>query len=236
MVHPVIVDLPAEPLWRRWWWMQRAMPKILKNGKFDLLFTVTEIGTLHPPCPHIVMCRNLNIFAPLGSLNGHRLLKQLRYRLFREPLAYLTLLRADRIVFVSRAFLRQVTRQLHLNSSKTCVIYHGVNPIFFTRSKEYLIHYGADPAHVYIAPLTTDVDFFSTQTANLRNMKALLKEEIGIQSPLVLLYVGRLIPEKGVSYLLEAYRRLILAGLKVALVLVGEGPMETRLLKFCSVN
>jgi glycosyltransferase involved in cell wall biosynthesis len=105
-----------------------------------------------------------------------------------------------------------------------------------TRSKEYLIHYGANADHVYIAPLTVDVDFFSDQVSALRNARPMIKGEIGIRSPLVILYVGRLIPEKGVTYLLKAYHNLVLSGLKAALIMVGEGPLEPELRKFCAEN
>ena len=103
-----------------------------------------------------------------------------------------------------------------------------------TRSKEYLVHYGAAPDHIHIAPLTVEVDWFLDQTASLQKARGSLKEKMGIQAPLVLLYVGRLIPEKGVGVLLEAYQRLILLGSKAALVIVGEGPQEKELRRFCS--
>lgn len=132
-VHPLILDLRATPLLYRWWYIQRNLPKLLRQRRFGLLLTVNEIGTLWSPCPHVVLVRNLNIYAPLVALSNWRdRMRLLIYRIAREPLAYLTLRRADRIVFVSRSFCRQVTEQLHLEPSKARVVYHGVNPIFST--------------------------------------------------------------------------------------------------------
>ncbi len=134
-MHVVVLDLRASPLWRRWWFAQTKIPQMLREGKrFDLLFTVTEIGCLRAPVPHVVMGRNPNIYAPLSVYPrwGQRL-RLVRYRAVRWPMAYLTLRSADRVVFVSEAFRNQVLVQLRLPREKTRVVYHGLNPIFSGR-------------------------------------------------------------------------------------------------------
>ena len=135
-VSSIIVDVPAIPL-KRWWFTQTKIPQILKEGKFDLLFTVTEIGCFRAPVPHVVMVRNFNIYAPLSIFpKWDQRLRLLSYRALRWPMAYLTLWSADRIVFVSNSFREQVLTQLHLPVEKTRVVYHGLNPMFFERNPD----------------------------------------------------------------------------------------------------
>lgn len=48
-------------------------------------------------------------------------------------------------------------------------------------------------------------------------------------APLELLFVGRLVPEKGIDVLLDAVHRVRLAGIEVRLRIVGSGPLEAQL-------
>lgn len=130
-VQPAVVDLPATPLLLRWRYVQRKVPNLLQIDHFDLLFTPTEIGAVRPPCPHVAMVRNLNIYAPLSTIPDARARWNiLGHRITREPLAYLTLSKADRLVFVSEASRQQVIRQLRLDRSKARVVHHGVSTTF----------------------------------------------------------------------------------------------------------
>ncbi|MGY4706897.1 glycosyltransferase family 4 protein [Candidatus Bipolaricaulota sp. J31] len=136
-IFVIDLDLPDTPLWRRWWFVQKKIPRILKEGKFSLLFTTTEIGAIKVSVPHVVLVRNLNIYAPYFIYSRwDQRLKLLGYQAARQPLAYLTLRSADRIVFVSEAFRNQVVTQFRLPMEKTRVVYHGINPVFINSAAD----------------------------------------------------------------------------------------------------
>lgn len=132
-IYAITPDLPAEPLFRRFWYLQTAVPRLLRGGGFDLLFSTAEFSPLHTPCPLVVAAHNLKLYAPLRVFpHIHQRLQLILRRLLRQPFVYRTLRRADRVVFVSEALRREVITQMRLNVEKTRVIYHGVSHAFFS--------------------------------------------------------------------------------------------------------
>jgi len=128
-------DLSAGDPLRRIWFQQIAMRKLIRRKGFDLLFSISETGTINPPCPHVVLARNLKIYASVSSFASvAQQLKLVAFRLTREPVAFLSCRGADRVVFVSHHFRDHVVRQLQLDPAKTRVVYHGVSPEFGIRA------------------------------------------------------------------------------------------------------
>jgi len=133
--YPLVVSLQATPLIYRWWYLQTEVPRILRDGLFHMLFTVAEIGTVNAPCPSVVLVRNNVFFAKKSAFSPFQRLQLVAYRAIRQPFVYLTLYRADRLVFVSDAFRQEVTKQKRrLSQAKTCVIHHGISPDFNANS------------------------------------------------------------------------------------------------------
>jgi glycosyltransferase involved in cell wall biosynthesis len=127
----VPVEVEGGALLRRWRWQQMHVPRLVRRGGYDLLFTVVELGCLFPGCPHVVLCRNPNFYAALREVPGWRPRAKLAlYRATRQPLVFLTLRRADRVAFVSDSFRRQVLGQLPLRADRARVVHHGLSPIF----------------------------------------------------------------------------------------------------------
>lgn len=87
--------------------------------------------------------------------------------------------------------------------------------------KNYLIDLEAKEDRIYIAPNAVDSHFFTSQAQYYRQQKAVWKEKLGIEG-CVILYVGRLIDEKGIPELLEAFTKLS-GNRQVTLVIVGNG-------------
>jgi glycosyltransferase involved in cell wall biosynthesis len=87
--------------------------------------------------------------------------------------------------------------------------------------KNYLIDLGAKEDRIYIAPNAVDSNFFTCETQRYRQQKTRWKEKLGIKGS-VILYVGRLIDEKGIPELLEAFTK-ISGNKQVTLVIVGNG-------------
>jgi len=94
---------------------------------------------------------------------------------------------------------------------------------------EYLIHYGGKVKDIFYFPNTSDVDFFIEESNKYRGEKNELKKELGIKSKYIVLYVGRLVEEKGLFTLLGAFKEIKNNYDNVTLLIVGEGQLRNDL-------
>jgi 1,2-diacylglycerol 3-alpha-glucosyltransferase len=96
---------------------------------------------------------------------------------------------------------------------------------------EYLCLLGAAAESILTAPNAVDNAFFATQAEAVKSKPVAFREKFGLP-PRFLLWVGRLVPEKGVFDLLEAYAKLD-AGLRseVGLVFAGDGASREELMQ-----
>ncbi|MEM2179019.1 MAG: glycosyltransferase family 4 protein [Candidatus Methanomethylicaceae archaeon] len=60
-------------------------------------------------------------------------------------------------------------------------------------------------------------------------LKKDLKEKLGIEDKIVILYIGRLIQQKGLECLIKAFARVLQENLQIFLIIVGEGPLKNTL-------
>jgi glycosyltransferase involved in cell wall biosynthesis len=90
-------------------------------------------------------------------------------------------------------------------------------------SQEYVRNYGAPEGKIFVAPNAVDVEFFRNRAAKAREKKADLRRALNLPARFFL-FAGRLVREKGVFDLLEAYGTLA-AELRseIGLVFAGEG-------------
>jgi len=87
---------------------------------------------------------------------------------------------------------------------------------------------GVPEEKLFLAPYAVDNDFFQQQRAALQPRRGELRRQLGLpDEALLLLYAGRLVPQKRPGDLLAAVARLDDA--RVWLALVGEGPERGRL-------
>jgi glycosyltransferase involved in cell wall biosynthesis len=88
---------------------------------------------------------------------------------------------------------------------------------------EYLRLLGAPEEKIFAAPDAVDNAFFAAQAEEAKRQPAAFREKLGLPRRFIL-FVGRLVPEKGVFELLEAYAKLE-GGLRaeVGLMFVGDG-------------
>ncbi len=91
---------------------------------------------------------------------------------------------------------------------------------------EYLIHYGAKAKDIYYFPNTSDIDFFTDKSNKYRKKKNEVKQELGIKSKYIVLYVGRLSEEKGLPTLLKAFKEIKSSYDDITLVIIGEGQLR----------
>jgi glycosyltransferase involved in cell wall biosynthesis len=85
-------------------------------------------------------------------------------------------------------------------------------------------HYNVDSSKVRIVPNGVDTEKYQP----VEN-QAQLKLEFGFGEAPVVLFVGSLIPRKGVPFLVEAAKQIIKTQADTRFVLVGDGPLKTQL-------
>lgn len=98
---------------------------------------------------------------------------------------------------------------------------------------EYLIDLGAPEEKVWIAPDAVDNYYFTEMSEKAEKRINEFKEKKGYPKK-VLLYVGRLIKEKGVLDLLKAFEKISDKKRNLGLVLVGKGGEEENYKNFCA--
>jgi glycosyltransferase involved in cell wall biosynthesis len=84
--------------------------------------------------------------------------------------------------------------------------------------------YDADKAKIKIVPNGVDLQRFKP----VQGLES-IKRQIGIDSKLCVLFVGRLIPRKGLSFLIEAAKYIVKEFKETIFVIVGDGPLKNHL-------
>lgn len=96
-------------------------------------------------------------------------------------------------------------------------------------SRRYLQSLGVAREAILLAPNAVDSRQFQAQAGNIRTQEATFRKKLRLPGQFVL-FVGRLVPQKGVFDLLEAYAKLDAeVRSKVGLVFAGDGPSRTQL-------
>jgi glycosyltransferase involved in cell wall biosynthesis len=99
-----------------------------------------------------------------------------------------------------------------------------------TLAKEYLVSYGGASERMFLLPNTCDVERLARSSEAARGRRAAIRQELGLHSGPVLLYVGRLTAAKGLDTLLRAFQQVpgTTAG-EPQLLLVGDGEQRGEL-------
>jgi glycosyltransferase involved in cell wall biosynthesis len=92
-------------------------------------------------------------------------------------------------------------------------------------SKQKIVElYGVDEAKIRIVPNGVDPQKFKPISDC-----AAIRELIGAGNRSIVLFVGRLIPRKGLHYLVEAARRVVREHNETLFVIVGDGPLKSQI-------
>jgi len=96
-------------------------------------------------------------------------------------------------------------------------------------ARDYLLSLGVKSEDISVAPNAVDTALFASAGATVRQHETQLRAQLALPER-YFLFVGRLVPGKGVSDLLDAYTHLppVLRE-QVGLVFAGEGPMRAEL-------
>ncbi len=106
------------------------------------------------------------------------------------------------------------------------------------KAKKDFLNFGGEPSKTFFSPYSIENDRFAPVDPTSANKKALRKAMGFNECDLVLLYVGKLIPHKGVDLLVEALSILIREKkYRIGMMIVGDGPKKTSILeKFHKIN
>jgi glycosyltransferase involved in cell wall biosynthesis len=93
--------------------------------------------------------------------------------------------------------------------------------------KKIVQFYGVDEAKIRIVPNGVDTQRFKPSESCES-----IKRQIGIDSKLCVLFVGRLIPRKGLPYLVEAAKQIVKEFSQTMFLIVGDGPLRNHLVSY----
>ena len=92
-------------------------------------------------------------------------------------------------------------------------------------ASEYLLHYGAREEQLVLIPNTPDVRMLDSEARRLRPERERLRREFEVADRATVLFVGRLIPKKGVDVLIRALERVV-QRIDAQLIVLGSGPSQ----------
>lgn len=181
-------------------------------GRYNLLLNRGAIRALVTSAPDVILCGGYNYVASWQSLLWARVHK-IPFFLWSESHAK-ELRRTHALVeFLKSEFL----------SKCSGFVVPGRD------AREYLRLHKIEDEAIFTAPNAVDNDFFATAAAAARQNAATHRTELGLP-PRYFLFAGRLVREKGVFELLDAYAKLDEpARTRIALMFVGDGPCRQRL-------
>ncbi len=92
--------------------------------------------------------------------------------------------------------------------------------------KKILEHYHVDPSKIRLVPNGVDTDRFKPG-GNCSQIRS----RLNIGNRQVVLFVGRLIPRKGLTYLIQAAKTVVQHNKNALFLIVGNGPLKNSLIK-----
>ncbi len=127
---------------------------------------------------------------------------------------------------IANQFMRRLAR-LEEETAQNATLIVTISRYSLQKMQE---HYGVDQAKVRIVPNGVDVEKFKPA----ESVKA-VKEQFGLGEEPCVLFVGSLIPRKGLPFLVEAAKEVVKKEKSTRFLIVGEGPFKNQLLNLLSV-
>jgi glycosyltransferase involved in cell wall biosynthesis len=181
-------------------------------GKHTLLFNWGLRAALRGSSPDVIICGGYNYLASWQSQWWAR----------SRSIPFLVWVESTAKDLRSGSLLVESLKAKFMNSCDAFVV-AGKS------SLEYVRNFGVSPEKIYTAPDAVDIDFFRRTAEMVRSSRSAQRATLRLPSRFFL-FVGRLVPEKGVFDLLEAYGRLApQLRSEVGLVFVGDGAARAEL-------
>lgn len=93
-------------------------------------------------------------------------------------------------------------------------------------SREYFLHYGADPDRIFTVPHVVDTDYFRCESQKLGPQRPTLRAGWGLNSEIVFAFAGKFTEKKRPLDFVHAIGLAARAGAPVAGLMVGDGPLR----------
>ncbi len=186
----------------------------VRVGRFQFLLNAKTATSLHKFSPETIICGGYNYVASWQALLWARR-RRVRFVLWSESNAQDGRSQRKAVEFSKEYFLKRCDGFVVPGKS----------------AFEYLRLLGAPAEKIFAAPDAVDNVFFSTEANKARREQVAFRSKLGLPQRFIL-FVGRLVAEKGVFELLEAYAKLE-AGLRteVGLVFAGDGVSRDELVQ-----
>jgi glycosyltransferase involved in cell wall biosynthesis len=91
-------------------------------------------------------------------------------------------------------------------------------------SEKIIQFYDVDKSKIRVVPNGVDIERFKPSETNQK-----IKRQIGLDNKLCVLFVGRLIPRKGLPILVEAAKHVVEENSQTMFVIIGNGPLKNSL-------
>ena len=88
---------------------------------------------------------------------------------------------------------------------------------------------GIDRSKIVVIPSGIDTEYFSPERADIKKRASRLKDKLGIGDEIVVGYLGRLFPAKGLTYLFSAIDKIQNNHPYITLLIVGDGAQRNEL-------
>lgn len=121
---------------------------------------------------------------------------------------------------VANFFMQQLAKKEEESAKKATLI---VTISEYSKHK-ILEYYNVDPAKIRLVPNGVDTERFKPNSDCVN-----IRKRIGAGNRQIVLSVGRLIPRKGLGYLVEAAKTIVKERKQTLFVIVGNGPLKNRL-------
>jgi glycosyltransferase involved in cell wall biosynthesis len=186
-------------------WRQRV-------GKYNLLINRGVRRALRDASPHLIVCGGYNYFASWRALAWSRS--------YRVP-----------FLLWSESNQQDLRRETWLVESLKNEFLHRCSAFIVPgqSARQYLRTHNVSDENIFTAPNAVDNDLFAAAAENARSQADALKRKLSLPGR-YFLFVGRLVPEKGVFDLLDAYAKLdVQLRAQIGLVFVGDGSCRQKL-------
>lgn len=110
---------------------QVRIPQLAREHGADVLFSSTGFGTFFSPCPQVLLIRNLAYFDPAFQARYRALGRSLKKNTLRRWHSLLSIRRADRVLFPTRAMRAMVAEYVALEEARTACIHYGFDHAAF---------------------------------------------------------------------------------------------------------
>ena len=123
-------EIAHASFWKRIWFDQVTLPRILREREIDCLFSTADFGVLRSPCRQVLLVRNSIYFFEmyLRRFAPARPWKERLLGAFRRWLVCRSVRAADVVMTPSQAMMDELRRWVAVPESKAFVNHYGVNP------------------------------------------------------------------------------------------------------------